>query len=195
MLSEQLDPMIQHIDYSLLRRILTPYSPTGTDYLKSVQLLHTWKSAPHSEGDPLVSARGGFRIPNSCYIKDTGHFNAVEFLICYNQLAYSTFGQLFDGEYFNDPDFNAISPGSSKALAGISIDAFFKDQLSSMLILKTSTRFKGIINAKNFTGTFSINRFKYRGNTLFADTACVFRDNNCGYADGEVLLAYRPNFN
>ncbi|MEO1375818.1 MAG: FcoT family thioesterase, partial [Cyanobacteria bacterium J06635_10] len=29
-----------------------------------------------------------FSIPESCYIDDTGHFNSVEFNICYNQLFY-----------------------------------------------------------------------------------------------------------
>lgn len=192
MLTEQHNSTDQHIDFSLLRRILAPYSPTGTDYLKSLQLIHTWQSDSHCESDPLIRTSGDFRIPSSCYIKDTGHFNAVEFLICYNQMAYSTFGQLFQGGYFNDPDFNAISPGSSEALSNISLDAFFNDQLSSMLILKTSTRFKGIINAKNFTGTFSIKKFKYRHKTLFGETRCVFRDSNGGYADGDVLLAYQP---
>jgi hypothetical protein len=193
MLSEQLDQgSQQHIDYVLLRRILAPYSHVGTDYLKSLQLLHTWRFPCLSEDESLITACGEFRIPSSCYIKDTGHFNAVEFLICYNQLAYSTFGHLFDGEYFNDSGFMKISPGASQALARISIDAFFKNQLSSMLILKTSTRFKGLIDAKYFTGTLSINKIKNRSNTLFAETTCVFRDNNGGYADGEVLLAYQP---
>ena len=36
----------------------------------------------------LISAKGRFSIPDSCYIDDTGHFNAVEFNICFNQLAY-----------------------------------------------------------------------------------------------------------
>jgi hypothetical protein len=195
MLTNQHNSTTQHIDFSLLRRILAPYSPTGTDYLKSLQLVHSWRSNSHSENDPLISTRGDFRIPSSCYIQDTGHFNAVEFLICYNQMAYSTFGQLFQGGYFNDADFGSVSPGSYEALSNISIDAFFKDQLSSMLILKTSTRFKGVIDAKNFTGTFSIKKFKYRHKTLFGETSCVFHDNNGGYAEGEVLLAYQPKFN
>jgi hypothetical protein len=35
-------------------------------------------------------------IPESCYIDDTGHFNAVEFNICFNQLAYVLFGKCVD---------------------------------------------------------------------------------------------------
>lgn len=193
MFNEQLAPQTNHIDHALLQRILAPYSPTGTDYLKSTELLHSWRSASHNEDDPFITSTGAFSIPNSCYIQATGHFNAVEFIICYNQLAYATFGQLFDGEFFKDAGFGDICPGSTgEAIANISIDTFFRDQLASMLILKTTTKFRGMIDAKNFYGTFSINKFKARGNTLFCETTCVFRDNNKGYAEGDVLLAYQP---
>ena len=39
----------------------------------------------------LITGKGRFSIPESCYIDSTGHFNAVEFNICYNQLAYVLF--------------------------------------------------------------------------------------------------------
>ncbi|MGW6540873.1 FcoT family thioesterase [Streptomyces sp. NPDC055051] len=42
-----------------------------------------------ADGRPLTGS-GMFTIPEPCYIDDTGHFNAVEFNICYNQLAYYT---------------------------------------------------------------------------------------------------------
>ena len=194
-LSDQIDHEAHQIDFSLLERVLSPYSPAGTDYLKSMQLEDTCQCASSVDDAPLFVSSGAYQIPTSCYIQDTGHFNAVEFLICYNQLAYATFAHLVEGEYFNMPEFTDACPKISDALEGMSIEHYFKHQLSSMLILKTETRFKSIINAKDFYGTLTIKKLKRRKDTIFIETKCVFRDDDGGYAEGNVLLAYQPKFN
>ena len=194
MLAEEIRCEYPIVEDGLLQQILSPYIPTNTDYLKSSQLLHTWKSESYKDGSPLIVMNGEFTIPNSCYIQSTGHFNAVEFLICYNQLAYTLFGFMLDGDYFKDPAFHKLSPKSSNALAGVSIEDYFKDQLSSMLILKAGTRFKRAIDASKFTGTLSINEFRYKRDTIFIGTTCSFIDDNGGQAEGEVLLAYPKQY-
>lgn len=82
------------VDRVMLEEILRPYRKNAT-YLKSAAVLR-WFDKPPSRQDKdqdLIVGRGTFEIPESCYIDDTGHFNAVEFNICYNQLAYVLFGK------------------------------------------------------------------------------------------------------
>src|SRR5882724_11344285 len=77
------------ISDTLVADILKPYRPHAR-YLRSAQITHFRDKAAEgiAANKGLVTAAGRFSIPESCYIDDTGHFNAVEFNICYNQLAY-----------------------------------------------------------------------------------------------------------
>jgi len=47
--------------------------------------------AQYSATEDSMLAYGNFTIGDSAYIRSTGHFNAVELIICFNQLAYSAF--------------------------------------------------------------------------------------------------------
>ncbi len=190
MLAQQLPLDAYEIEQGFLDKILKPYHSTSTDYLKST---HINLNTTHIKDTPILIT-GRFNIPQSCYIKDTGHFNAVEFLICFNQLAYTAFGYMINNRFFDNNPINGITPQCKKIMAGINIATYFDKQLSSMLILKTTTRFKRVINAKHFTGILSINSFSYKKNTVFISTSCIFKDDNKGYADGDVLLAYPLNF-
>src|SRR5690348_5245638 len=77
------------VSAALLENVLAPYKP-HCRYLQRAHVVSGSERAglPASKGTE-VSAHGDFAIPESCYIADTGHFNAVEFNICYNQLAYT----------------------------------------------------------------------------------------------------------
>ena len=66
-------------DRELLSLVLRPYK-MHCRYLKTADL--------EAAQDPGPTVAGNFEIDESCYIDDTGHFNSVEFNICYNQLAY-----------------------------------------------------------------------------------------------------------
>ena len=193
MIVEKLKLKPREVDPQFVARILKPYQPTGTDYLKSAGVIYDGLEDQGPENTPIFTMAGHFSIPNSCYIKDTGHFNAVEFLICFNQLAYTTFGHLINSKAFHNDDAVRISPICLEAVSKVSIDRFFEKQLSSMLILKAATRFKSMINAKSFFAELSVKKLSLRRGTVFTETSCVFRDEDNGYADGEVLLAYPMN--
>src|SRR2546422_760024 len=76
-------PAIQTVvDPSVLDMVLDCYKP-------HCRYLHSATVEPGRNG-VVVAGRGEFAISESCYIADTGHFNAVEFNICYNQIAYIT---------------------------------------------------------------------------------------------------------
>jgi hypothetical protein len=77
-------------DGALLEKILMPYK-LNCRYLQKahVEFGRLELAKPDAGNNKnLLRAEGEFSIPSSCYIVDTGHFNSVEFNICYNQLAY-----------------------------------------------------------------------------------------------------------
>lgn len=175
---------------SFVARILSPYRPTGTDYLRSAEVLSDCNH-DDDEGSPIITAQGQFAIPSSCYIQSTGHFNAVEYLICFNQLAYTTFAHCVAERILAELPESHGSQMTRKKLKALTIDSFFTDQLSSMLILKTETRFRRFIDASAFVGKLSMTSMSFRGETLFVESNCRFTDPHGGDAEGTVLLAYR----
>src|ERR1041384_5399948 len=92
-------------DDGLLAEVMRVYLP-HCRYLKSAELAAT----------PELTAIGRFEIGDSCYIDDTGHFNAVEFNICYNQLAYYLIAK-------------TVQEGLLPAFQGWNLDDFWRLQL------------------------------------------------------------------
>ena len=84
----------QTLEPRFVSKVLAPYFE-HTTYLKEATMI---RRATHGSEKPrdLVAA-GEFHIGQSCYIQSTGHFNAVEFNICFNQLAYVTYAVRGDG--------------------------------------------------------------------------------------------------
>jgi len=123
-------------------------------------------------------AEGRFSIEDSCYIESTGHFNAVELPICYNQLAYVFFGHIIRGglvDQFSDIDF----------------EGFRKNQLMAV-ITKMEGRFRGEINPRDFRGEIELKKTRKPGEDRYiADTSFKFWDKNSGRAEGKILLALK----
>lgn len=161
------------MEEAFLRRILAPYRE-HCRYLRAVTV-HPDPSHPDS-----VRGEGTFTIPVSCYIDDTGHFNAVEFNICYNQLAYVLFGA-------------CVQHGLLAAATDLTLDWFSEKQLASMLIVKLTSSFKRPINPRRFYGMVRLDRMsrRVRGShsTYFLSTTCAFYDDGEGLAEGAVTLA------
>lgn len=181
--SEVLDPIF-------MDQILGPYRPTGTDYLKSARVTQSCLWDDGQDADTILTLEGRYSIPSSCYIQSTGHFNAVEFLICYNQLAYTAFGYVVKSRMLDSDDLVNTSDASRERFSKLSYNDYIEQQLSSMFILKAATRFKKVISADDFTGELKLTKFFYRGGACFATSVCSFRDDTGGHADGEVLLGY-----
>lgn len=161
---------ISDIDDSFLRRVLKPYR-SHSCYLK--------RSSFHQHDNLDVRGlimNGEFAIAESCYIDDTGHFNAVEYNICYNQIAYVHLG-------------HCIENGFIPELSDYDTDAFFEKQLSNFLIAKLESSFQTQLNAKHFYGTFGISSIKKTSKCTFIKTYCHFYDDGNGRSKGEVTLA------
>ncbi len=173
------------IKSSILYQVLKPYIRTQTDYLK-----HASVTEGNRKGSELFSATGSYQIPYSCYIDSTGHFNAVEFIICYNQLAYLSFGHLISTGTLHDLPIKPLNDEVKGLLHNLTYSAFLRQQLASMFIVKTDLTFKAPVSPERFYGTLTISRMLYRRGTFFVKTHCAFADDGPGQAHGDIMLAY-----
>ena len=120
--------------------------------------------------------KGNFNIPCTFYAKNynSEHFNAIETIFCYNQLAYTGFAEF-------------IFKGLISGLEKISLDKFREHQLTKMLILKMDEiKFRKLIDPKEFEGVITLDRVINRNNLIFFKTSYDFEN---GEATGKVDLA------
>ena len=148
-------------------------------YLKSAQITQVRDPDTPAKGLPLVTAVGGFSIPESCYIDDTGHFNAVEFNICYNQLAYAMFGKCFE---------TRVVP----KLRFLTLPQYRENQLQSCFIISLESRYLQQLNSKAFRGELILNKLSWVSGVLFCFTSIAFSDGDGVKAHGQVVLAFNP---
>ena len=160
------------IDSEFLQRILLPYRE-NTSYLKKAFLEYDEEEQQH----PIM--KGNFSIPESCYIDDTGHFNAVEFNICFNQIGYTYLG-------------HCVKEGLLPQLEGFAknnCDVFFEKQLSHILIVNIHSTYRKPINSDKFYGEIGIKNISKKANCTFIILSCKFSDDGVGKSFGEVTLA------
>jgi hypothetical protein len=175
------------ISAGFLADILKPYRAHAR-YLKSVEITHCNTTAPPdgTKDASLVTGMGRFSIHESCYIDDTGHFNAAEFIICYNQLAYVVFGKCIDADL--------IHPFWYEKASIPSIAEYKRDQLPRMVIVSIDgVRFLKQMKSDDFRGEFNIKKASVLGSTWFLQTTITFSDCDGVKAKGSVVLAFNPN--
>jgi hypothetical protein len=157
-------------DPELLADVLRPYARPKTQYLKSATV--------KVSGD-LASAEGRFSIPFPCYIDDTGHLNAVEVTICFNQLMYYLIAK-------------CVQERSLAAFDAWTMEDYWAKQLPDILIAKYSSTFKRPIDSADFFGEVSFAGFTETNRSrpvLRVDMPWRFWDASGGYAEGEVGMA------
>ena len=160
-------------DPELLSLVLRPYR-VHCQYLKTAVLELAQNQLPMVSGD--------FEIGESCYIDDTGHFNAVEFNICYNQLAYYLIAK-------------SVQEGLLPALRGWTLDDFWRSQLPDILITDLSSSFKRKMRGKRFSGSVSLADVVRLEKTdlwnplIVMHTSCRFWDEPGGLCVGKVTIA------
>ncbi|WP_394828819.1 FcoT family thioesterase [Pendulispora albinea] len=156
------------VEPEFIEQILRPYVNKGCVYLKS---------AVTEISEAGVSIYADFSIPESCYIDSTGHFNAVEFNICLNQMFYLACA---DG----------VRRKALPAMHAWSVDTFKQKQLPAMLITRLHSRFRKPINAVSFQGKGTIVRMrKLSSKFIHTQTTAVFSDPAGGLADGDIEFA------
>lgn len=159
-------------DCELLADILEVYRPECR-YLKT---------ATAQQQESGVTARGEFSIPEPFYIDATGHFNAVEFNICYNQLAYFAAAK-------------CVADGMLAPLGDWTLAEYRERQLPSFLIVQLSSRFRRALHSPKFYGEVTFTDIRETssstsGQALYImNTECRFWDDAGGKSDGTVKLA------
>ena len=161
---------VRIIERELLDRVLAPYKP-HCRYLQTAGVVGLGAGAGE-----IVAAEGEFAIPASCYIASTGHFNAVEFNICYNQLAYYLLA--VSAKY-----------GLFEAMNGWSTEEFERRQLSDFLIVQFSSTFRSPMRADRFNGRVAVESVRPHSSGVFLKTKCSFEDGLGGRSEGTALLA------
>jgi (3R)-3-[(carboxylmethyl)amino]fatty acid synthase len=157
------------VDPQLLARVLRPYKP-HCRYLRTAAVRH-----PRAARSIAV-ASGTFAIPESCYIASTGHFNAVEFNICYNQLTYCLLAKCIEDE-------------ALAVLDGWTLARFSQHQLSDYLIARFFSAFHKPLTAQTFQGEVEIVQIVPRRGATFMKTVCRFSDQGGGRAEGGATIA------
>ncbi|TVL89506.1 FcoT family thioesterase [Streptomyces sp. SAJ15] len=165
-------------DEALLERVLRVYKP-HCRYLTSVTTL--------AKGDPgeaggQVSVRGRFHIPESCYIDDTGHFNAVEFNICFNQMYYFIVAK-------------SVKEGLVRALSDWTMDDYWERQLQDMFLVDFRSSFRRAITTGHFWGQLDLTGAQERdggnGPLLILNTEVRYGEDETAACNGKVRLAIR----
>jgi hypothetical protein len=175
---------LETLDPRFVAKVLSCYFD-HTTYLKQVTVTSQARQRRGSEQGKDVSALGTFRIDQSCYIQSTGHFNAVEFNICFNQLAYVLYAHCFANRFFQEH-----RPEWGDRLSRFTPESFDQNQLSSMLIVKLSSNFKKEIRSPQFHGELEIGKIRATGDCVFTTNHVSFYDANGGFAEGDVTLAF-----
>ncbi len=160
------------VEQPLLDAVLACYKP-DCRYLLSAVVEQPPVKAREDDADPALSMACEFAIPHSCYIDDTGHFNAVEWNICMNQM------------YYLGTAVGAVH-GLLPALAHLSLETFLAKQLPDSLIHDLHSRYKTGIDARAFHGRIAFPLVTRRRNFVLVKTAAAYWDDAGGYADGEV---------
>ncbi|WP_224371221.1 FcoT family thioesterase [Hyalangium versicolor] len=179
MLDEASQPRRIEGAQGLLDEVLKPYKPECR-YLKSAFLEYTEDALPHlmSDNPPrgILTARGRFSIPESCYIASTGHFNAVEYNICYNQLSYYLLAECVQ--------HRLLAPAVDWTYS-----EYLHKQLPDCLIVEFSSAFRKPIDSLDFEGRVSFDSVKVKSKATFIQTSCGFKDGQEGRSEGTALLA------
>jgi hypothetical protein len=177
------------ISDTFVAEILKPYLEHAR-YLKSVELTQFSREAVRDSSSKasLVTGVGRFSIPKSCYIDDTGHFNAVEFNICYNQLAYVVFGKCVESGLM-DQLWRGIVEMDWKTP---SYTDYKRKQLPAMLIVRIDgVRFFKPMHSDDFHAELRVERMTLLAQAAFFFTSITFSDSEGVKAKGNVALAYQ----
>jgi hypothetical protein len=158
------------VEPALLDRILRVYKP-HCRYLRSAEV----ESGP--PGAPLpVMLKGEFGISESCYIDDTGHLNAVEVNIAFNQAYYVVTA-------------HACRHGLVPELADWDLARFERWYLEGSLIHDLRSRFKRVIDPRGFQGEIAIAGALRTRRFVVLKLTHRFWDANDGLAHGTVTMA------
>lgn len=164
-------------DEALLARVLRPYR-LHCRYVKTATL----RVDDESHAEPRVAVVCDLEIPESCYIDDTGHFNSVEFNICYNQMLYYAVAM-------------SVQEKLIEPFCDWTMDDYWQRQLADFLITDFRSTFKRPMRGRGFRGQLEIaevvewEESDLRPALIVLQTVCRYWDEHGGESRGEVRIA------
>lgn len=159
-----------------LARALIPYRD-HCKYLKRCSMEYVPVSADVSADDSEASivALGELAIDESCYIDSTGHFNAVEFQICANQLMYTMGAEVTRRRML-------------RAFSAMDLAGYYERQLSNVLITNVTSAFRKVMNPRQFHGRLQLDRAYCLRDRAFWECSLTYTDDDGGLADGNIVV-------
>lgn len=145
-------------------------------YLKQLSFQYTPTSAGVSadESEASIVAHGELSIPESCYIDSTGHFNAVEFQICANQIMYALGAE-------------CARLRLVRAFGDMDLEGYYERQLSNVLITNVTAAFLRVMNPRQFRGRVQLDRSYCMRDRVFWECTVMYSDDDGGLADGNIV--------
>lgn len=163
------EPVFVPVDPRLRDRVLAPYLE-GCDYVKEA----SWHRGRAGEG-PILRAR--LAIARSCYIQETGHFNAVEANIAFNQMFYLLAAQ-------------GVVAGVLPGFVGMDLEEWLARQLPHVLIKDYEFHFLGVIDRGSFEGEMRLATVEPKTRFVVFDAHARFFDAAGGEAKGRSTLFF-----
>jgi hypothetical protein len=169
----------EQLDDELRQRVLRPYKP-HCRYVLEATLSQAGNGMTPRASEPSTWIRIDTQctIAEPCYIEATGHLNAVEFNITYNQMLYLGLAE-------------TVRRRLVPELAHWGLDDFFRAQLPDVLIGDYHARFHRPMLAASFRGWLTIVEVKPRPqrNLLLLRTRAGCTTDAGGECEGEVTIA------
>ncbi|GGO95883.1 FcoT family thioesterase [Wenjunlia tyrosinilytica] len=166
------------LDAVLLTRALEPYHP-HCRYLRTAALRTAALADPQRAGS-AVAARGEFTVPESCCVRGSGHFGALEFAICLDQLMHFTLARAVHGRL--------IEP-----FGRWTTDDYWQRQLSDVAVVELRSRFRRGVCPSSFHGELEIRdrgrREDPSGSLIALEISCRFWDDDGGNCSGDLRVA------
>ena len=139
----QPERVVSAIADDLRERVLRPYLPVSR-YVRRARLERPMHSALPRSNAPASWLRldADCTIQAPCYIESTGHFNAVELNITYNQMLYLCLAESMRLGLFGKPAW--------------SLEQFFQAQLPNVLITDYQAKFRRPMTSAKFSSWFML---------------------------------------
>lgn len=144
----------------------------------SETLKHYWvsfiKSAKIIKQNKIILSYSRLGVDKPWYCDDTGHMNAVELNLSFNQLMYVTIG-------------HSICNGWIPELNDKSQDYFFEKYWEDFLITKIESKFKAPVNVSEFSGLLRITKIRSSSSHLWFNLDYTVVPGSKDYPQAEAI--------
>lgn len=158
--------MFQSVSEEVIRKALAMYTAKDTRYLKDAQI---------DKSDDTINLVANFSITDCCYsAPNSGHFNAVEAIICLNQMFYVALLGGIDKKMFPFYDDKVLDD--------------FRRYWAKVYILEfEKIRFGKLIDSTSFYGKMNLKPLHRVGDKMYCDSCFGFGNNEeCKSFTGHV---------